>query len=460
MKSSALIYDNLANKNIKSLFWQYALPAVIGISINMMYNIIDGIFIGHWVGPLGLAAAGIILPVLTITAAVGMLVGIGAASRFSIYLGNGDIATAERVIGASLVLTLLLSGSIISLLLYFLEPVLLLSGANDKIMPLAKEFLIYFLPGNIFLSLMFNFNSLMRASGYPLKAMIALIISVICNIILAPLFIIYFDLGMKGAALATVTSMFIGFIFVLVHFLNRQRDIRLLSKNIRFNFVLSRNIVYIGLSPFITQIASACIIIVINHQLKIYAIPAHIDRYIAIGSFSNANRFMMLILMIVIGITQGMQPIIGYNFGAKKFFRVKKTFIYAAKVAVLVTTIGFLASHFIPHTIMAIFTRDPMMLETSTHILKTSMLAYVFIGLPIVIISLFQSINMPKLSTFLSLTRQVIFLIPLLLILPLFLGFDGVLYAIPVADMTCSIISVITLFIFYQNFSRRHRMNE
>lgn len=452
------IYSNLAQRNITPLFWQYALPAIIGTCVNMLYNIIDGIFIGHWIGSLGLAAAGVILPIMNITAAVGMLVGIGAASRVSIFLGQNDKESAEKIVGTTLLLNLLLTGAVIILILLFLEPVLRLAGATNESLPYAKDFLIVFLPGNLFLSLMFNYNNIMRAAGHPLKAMITMLISVVCNIILAPIFIIVMDLGMKGAALATVCSMFIGFLFVITHFLGKDRDIKLKLKNIRLDWKIIATIVSIGLSPFFMQIAASLVVGVINHQLKLYSVLSAIGEDDAIAAYSNANRFMMLILMIVIGITQGMQPIVGYNYGAKQFDRAKKTFLYASKIATIVTTSGFLVSFFIPDLIMRIFISEAQMVAISARVLKDAMLGYAFIGFPIVIISLFQCINLPKISIFLSLTRQIIALIPLLFILPMFWGFDGVLYAIPISDLLTTFISIFTLSLFYKNFKKRHRI--
>lgn len=451
----ATIYDNLAHKKISSLFWQYALPAIIGTCVTTLYNIIDGVFIGHWLGIKALQSTGLLLPIMNFLAGIGMLVGIGSASRISIFLGQNNRVMAEKLIGISLLLNLTLNGIAILFFLAFMDPILYLAGASEETLPYAEDFLLIFLPGNLFLSLMFNYNHMMRASGHPLKAMITLFITVICNIILAPIFIKWLNLGMKGAALATVISMVIGFIFVFQHFCSKNSIIRFKWQNVRFSWTYTKSIIAIGFSPFCMQIAASFIIVIINSQLKHYALNGPFDGDMAIGAFSNANRLMLLITMIVIGINQGMQPIIGYNYGATNYHRVFGTFRYAAIIATIVTTTGFLLSYFIPDLLMYAFTDDAFMIEVSGRVLHDIMLAFPIIGFPIVIISLFQSINMPKISIALSLTRQIIILIPMLYIVPKHFGFDGVLYAMPISDVISSIISISTFFIFYHHLKKQ-----
>lgn len=449
------IYADLAHKKISALFWQYALPAIIGTCVTTLYNIIDGIFIGHWLGIHALQSTGLILPIMNFLAGIGMLIGIGSASRISIFLGQNNYVTAEKLLGISLLLNIVLSGSVIILFLIFMDPILYLAGASDVTLPYARDFLWIFLPGNLFSSLMFNYNHMMRASGHPLKAMLTLFITVIVNIILAPIFIKGLGMGMMGAALATVIAMFVGFVFVFQHFCSTFSAIRFKWHNVRFNWSYTKSILAIGFSPFCMQIAACFIVIIINAQLKHYAAQTHIDGDMAIGAFSNANRLMMLILMIVIGINQGMQPIIGYNYGALHYRRVISTFTYATFIATIVTTIGFLFSFFIPNVLMFAFTDDPDMIEVSGRVLHDVMLAYPIIGFPMVIISFFQCINMPRISIFLSLTRQILILIPMLFIVPRFLGFDGVLYAMPISDVIASVISVTTFFVIYNGLKKR-----
>jgi len=354
LKTTANIGE-LGNGNVNKLLWQYALPAIIGTMVNSLYNIIDRIFIGHWVGDDALSALGLILPIMNLTAAVGMLVGAGSASRISIALGEKDHETAEKIAGTSFLMTLVLSGGAIAAIFFNLKPILYFAGASDATYPLARDFLVIFLPGNLFLSLCFNFNNMMRASGYPFKAMITMLISVVANIILAPIFIKGFGWGIKGAAAATFGAMVIGFLFVMHHFLNKNSFIRLRLKNIRADKKIIMSVTSIGLSPFLMQVAASAVVFFIIAQLRFYAGSDSHEGDIAIGAYTIANTLVMLIVMVVIGLTQGMQPIVGYNYGAKKYDRVKDTLIYTIKVATGITCFGFVLGFFFPHLFVGIF---------------------------------------------------------------------------------------------------------
>ena len=457
MTSNTSNFDELANKKISSLFWQYALPAMIGTVVNTLYNIIDGVFIGHWVGKEALAGLGVILPAMNLAAAVGMLVGVGSATRISIALGLQDRESAERIVGTSFLLTLLLSGTVLGTMLVFLKPLLMFTGASEVTYPYARDFLIIFLPGSLFLSLCFNFNSMMRACGYPFKAMVTMFISVIANIILAPVFILWLDWGMKGAATATTIAMIIGFIFVMHHFFKKSSNIQFKIKNMRLNGSIVKSVVSIGLSPFFMQVAASAVVVLINFQLHRYAPAAHVNGDDTLAAFSNANRLIMLIVMIVIGLTQGMQPIIGYNYGAKNYARVRQTLIYAIKVATVITAIGFLLSLFIPQVFVSAFSSDAEIVRLSAQALRYLTLAFVFVGFQIVTSSFFQCIGMAGKSIFLGLSRQVLILIPTLLLMPTFLGLNGVWLANPTADTLSAIISAFLLFHQLKVFKNRER---
>lgn len=456
MTNSQDIYDDLKNKKISSLFWQYALPAVIGTIVNTLYNIIDGIFIGHWIGREALSAAGLILPVMNLAAAIGMLVGIGSASRISIFLGRGEKDKAEKVAGTSFMLTAVLSGFTLLLLLYFVDPVLHFVGSSPVNHIYAKEFLQIFLPGSIFLTLTFNYNNMMRASGYPFKAMVTMFISVIANIILAPIFIISLDWGMRGAAFATTLSMFISFLFVMQHFLSKNSNIKLYRRNFKLNFTFVKAILSIGMSPFAMQIAASIVVVFINWQLNHYAPFANVSSDDAIAAFSNANRLITLIIMIVIGINQGMQPIIGYNYGAKNFSRVKATFLYAVKIATIITSLGFVLGFFIPDMLVRAFSSEEDLVAISAIALRYTTLAFAFVGFQMVTTSFFQCIGMARISIMLSLSRQILILLPTLYILPLFLGFNGVWLSSPTADLLASGIAYAVLYWYFKSIKHRH----
>ncbi|OCG07913.1 MATE family efflux transporter [Gilliamella sp. wkB178] len=450
------IYDDLRNKKISSLFWQYALPAVIGTIVNTLYNIIDGIFIGHWIGREALSGAGLILPVMNFTAGIGMLVGIGSASRISIFLGRGENDKAEKVAGTSFMLTAVLSGLTLSLLFYFVDPVLHFVGSSPVNHIYAREFLEVFLPGSIFLTLTYNYNNMMRASGYPFKAMVTMFVSVIANIILAPIFIIGFGWGMRGAAFATTLSMFISFIFVMQHFISKNSNIKLYLHNFRLNFTYIKAILSIGMSPFSMQIAASIVVVFINWQLNRYAPLSAIAGEDAIAAYSNANRLITLIIMIVIGINQGMQPIIGYNYGAKNFIRVKATFIYAVKIATIITTLGFILGFFIPSTLVRAFSSEEDLVEISAIALRYTTLAFAFVGFQMVTTSFFQCIGMAKVSIMLSLSRQILILLPTLYILPLFFDLNGVWLSSPISDLFASGIAYAVLYWYFKSIKYRH----
>ncbi|MDL2214637.1 MATE family efflux transporter [Dysgonomonas sp. OttesenSCG-928-M03] len=449
--------EDLENKKIGKLLWQYALPAIIGTLVNSLYNVIDRIFIGHWVGDDALAGLGLILPIMNITAAVGMLVGAGSASRISIYLGKKDKETAEKIAGTSFVMTLILSGAVIALLLIFLKPILIWAGASEATYPYARDFLQIFLPGNLFLSLCFNFNNMMRASGYPQKAMITMLISVVANIILAPIFIYYLDWGIKGAATATFIAMVIGFAFVMHHFMTPTSFIKLRRKYLRLDKKIVWNITSIGMSPFLMQLTASVVVFAIIGQLK--AVAGRVDPHsgdLAIGAYTLANTLVMLIVMIVIGLTQGMQPIVGYNYGAKNYARVRETLICTIKVGTAITIFGFILGFFFPQFFVSLFGPGPELAEKSVEALRLIVLCFPLVGFQIVVSNFFQSIGMAGKAIFLSLTRQALFLIPMLYILPHYFDLDGVWLSMPAADF----LAVITTLILFSMQIRTLKQEE
>ncbi|RKS87375.1 putative MATE family efflux protein [Orbus hercynius] len=449
-------YNDFTEQKISKLFWRYALPAIIGTTVNTLYNIIDGIFIGHWIGREALSAAGLILPVMTIAAAIGLLVGVGSASRISIFLGQKAQDKAERIVGSSFVLTLILSGITLTLLLIFIDPLLYVVGASEITHNYAKQFLQIFLPGSLFLTLSFNYANMMRACGYPLKAMLIILSSVVANIILAPIFIKVLGWGMEGAALATTLAMMLSFILVMIHFTGKNSLVRLRLKNLRLDKESIISILSIGVSPFAMQVATSVVVVFINWQLNSYAPLSHISGDDAIAAYSNANRLITLFIMIVIGINQGMQPIVGYNYGAQNFDRVKETFFYAIKIATVITGVGFLLGMFIPHILVSAFTPDKDMIDLSSTALRYTTLLFVLIGFQMVTTSFFQCIGMAKISIILSLSRQVLILLPTLYILPLFLGLNGVWLATPVSDLLASLLAYLTLYWYFKSVKKRH----
>lgn len=425
----------LENKKLSKLVWDYALPAIIGTMVNATYNIIDRIFIGQGVGALAISGLAVTFPVMNLTAALGMLVGAGAASRISISLGRRDHKTAEKILGNSFLLTIMFNLVFITLLMIFLEPILMTFGASEQTYPFAREYLQIILPGNIFVTLTFSFNSMMRASGYPKKAMYTMLIGAILNVILDPIFIFVLDMGIAGAAWATIISMIIGMLFVMNHFTSKKHNLRLKKKNIRFEKNILIAIISIGLSPFFMQVAASGVAVLMNTSLKAYGGD------LAIGAYGILMSMFMLIVMFVIGLNQGLQPIVGYNYGAEIYSRVKEAFFYGAKVATVVTTTGFIFGMFFPREFARAFTADKQLLDLAENAMRISIAMFPLVGFQVVISGFFQSIGQAKKSIILSLSRQVIFLIPSIIILPRFFDLNGVWAATPLADFLAAVLA-------------------
>jgi putative MATE family efflux protein len=429
----------LETKKISALVWEYSIPAIIGTLVNSLYNIVDRIFIGQGVGAYAISGLAITFPVTILASSLGMLVGVGAASRISISLGERKKHTAEQILGNSLMLILLFNAVVMTLFYVFLDPILLAFGATDNTLPYAREYLQIVLIGNIFISLCYSFNNMMRASGYPKKAMITMLIGALLNIILDPVFIFVFDLGIAGVAWATVISMFVGMLFVMHHFVQDSSLIRLRKENIRLNKNIVFAIVSIGLSPFFMQVAASGVAVLLNTSLLKHGGD------LAVGAYGILNSMLLIIIMTVVGLNQGTQPIIGYNYGAGNFLRVKDTFFYTVKVATIITSAGFIIGMFFPRQFASAFTSDKALLEIAENGIRLSLLAFPLVGFQVVAGNFFQSIGQAKKAIVQSLSRQIIFLVPGLLVFPALLGLNGVWIAMPVSDFLASLLSLYLL---------------
>lgn len=432
---------NLQTKKISRLVWDYSIPAIVGTLVNALYNIVDRIYIGQGVGALAISGLAITFPVMNLTGALGMLVGAGAASRISINLGQKNKLRAEQILGTSLVLTILLNAVFMTLFYIFLEPILMAFGATEATFPYAYDYLRIVLVGNVFISLCYSFNNMMRASGYPKKAMYTMLIGAILNVILDPIFLFVFKMGIRGVAVATVISMFLGMLFVMHHFTLKSSMIRLRRKYIKFNWKIVLAIVSIGFSPFAMQIAASGVAVLMNTSLIKYGGD------LAVGAFGIWNSFALVILMIVIGLNQGTQPIIGFNYGAKNYDRVKSTLFYTIKVATLITSAGFVLGMFFPRQLSGIFTTDKELIDIAENGIRIAALAFPIVGLQIVISNFFQSIGYAMKSMIQSLSRQLLFLVPGIIILPNYWGLNGVWAANPIADALAAMLSVYLLFL-------------
>lgn len=429
----------LGTEPVGKLLLQYSIPAIIGMTISSIYNIVDSIFIGHGVGPMAIAGLAITFPMMNLTAAFGNLVSAGGSTISSIRLGQKDMEGVNKVLGNTLMLCILHAIVFGGLSYIFLDYILRFFGASNETLPYARDFMQIILLGTPFVYVMIGLNYIMRATGHPKKAMLTSMASVLVNVILAPLFIFHFHWGIRGAALATVCAQFIGMLWVLNHFRNKGRDIRLQKSFLRLERRIVGDIYSIGMSPFLMNVTACVIVIVINNSLQNHGGD------MAIGAYGIINRLLMLYLMIVMGLTMGMQPIIGYNFGARKPDRVKHTLRLSIIAGVCITTSGFLICELFPHAVSAIFTSDATLINMAAHGLRICVAMFPVIGAQVVIGNFFQSIGMAKTSLFMSLTRQLIFLLPGLLLFPIWWGLDGVWISMPVSDLLAFLTAVIAL---------------
>ena len=446
MTNPATITNKLGTEKIGKLIWNYSLPAIVGTVVMSLYNIIDRIFIGQGVGPLAISGLALTFPFMILLMAFGMLIGAGSAARISITLGENNREKAEKILANAFTLTLIVSGTVVILSTIFMSDLLRLFGGTEKTIRYAEDFMRIIIPGGIFSALSFGFNNIMRASGYPRKAMYTMIICAVLNAVLDPIFIFGFHWGIQGAAIATNISYVVGTVWVLSHFMKKKSTLRFHRKNFKLETDIVKSIISIGLSPFSMQLATSFVIILVNATL------IHYGGDLAIGAFGIINSVNTLVIMFIIGLNQGTQPIVGYNFGAKMYGRMFRTLKYAIVIATGLTTFGFLMGTCLPSVMASLFTRDIELQVIATRALRISVTMFPIIGFQIVVTNFFQSIGKAKISIFLSLTRQFIFLVPCLLILPPIFGLTGAWSAMPVSDGLSTIVSAFTIFYFIRRF--------
>lgn len=425
----------LGTENIGKLLMQYAVPVIIAMTASSLYNMVDSIFIGHGVGTMAISGLALTFPLMNLAAAFGSLVGVGAATLISVKLGQKDYDTAQRVLGNVFVLNILLGVAFTVIVMAFLDPILYFFGGSDETVGYARDYMYIILLGNTITHLYLGLNAVLRSSGHPQKAMYATIATVIINTILDPVFIYGFGWGIRGAAIATIVAQIISLMWQLWIFSSKEE----LLHFHRGIFRLKRKIVFdslaIGMSPFLMNMAACFIVILINQGLKKYGGD------LAIGAFGIVNRLVFIIVMIVMGLNQGMQPIAGYNFGAKQYERVTKTLKLTIIYVTGVTTFGFIIGMLFSDTVVGIFTSDAELIELSAKGLRIVVMFFPIIGFQMVTANFFQSIGMASKAIFLSLTRQMVVLLPCLLILPRFFGAAGVWYSMPISDLLASLIA-------------------
>ena len=432
--------QELGNAKIWRLLLKYSLPAVVGTVVMAVYNIIDSIVIGHAIDdPNVVSGIAVTFPVMNLGTALGMLIGAGAATRVSIVMGQDNMRQAEIILGNSVQLTVFIGITYISLFAIFITPILKIFGASPNSLPYAREFMLWILPGMVLMNLTFSYNNIMRATGYPSRAMYTNLIGAGLNAILAPIFLFGFKWGIKGAAIATDISMLVTSFFVMSHFFRKDTTLHFVRGTFKLDWKVIKAILYIGMSPFLINVAGSGINAIINNSLLKYGGDD------AIASVVVFNRFVTIFVMIVIGICQGMQPILGYNYGSGRFKRLFATLRLAIVSALCVTSIGSLVGAFNPKVIAMAFMQDEAQIECAVNCLRITTLTFWMVGFQIVGTNFFQSLGMAARAVFLSLTRQIIFMIPMLLILPPRFGLDGVWACFPVCDFAAAVVTAIML---------------
>lgn len=433
--------NELGTAPIHKLLWKYAMPAIIAMTATSLYNIVDSIYIGHGCGALALGALTVAKPFMDICAAFGSLVGVGASSLLAIYLGEKDYEKANRVLGNVIVMNIILSAIVMAVGLIWLDPILLAFGASEDTLVYAHEYMEIILYGNILTHIYFGLNALLRSAGHPRFSMTATLVAVAVNVILDPIFIFGLDMGVRGAALATVISQAVAVVWQFTKFMDKNELVRFHRGIWRLNPHITGRALAIGMSPFLYNIAHCFVVIIINNQLKTFGGD------MAIAAYGVINRLTFVFAMIVMGLNQGMQPIAGYNYGAKQYDRMLQSFYLTCLYATGVMGCVFVLGEFFPVTMTKMFTHDPILIEQTIRPMRIVCSSMLIIGFQMVTGNLFTSIGKAGKSIFLSLTRQVIYLIPLTLLLPLIFAepLDGVWWSIPISDTLSAITAVIVL---------------
>jgi len=440
--------NKLSTDKIGKLIWEYSVPSIVGMVVMSVYNIVDRIFIGQGVGALAISGLALTFPFMILLQAFGMLIGAGAASRISINLGEGNTARAEKVLGNALTLTLVISGGVSIIAFLLMDYLLALFGGTALTIQYAKDYMQIIIPASVLSATLYGFNNIMRASGFPKKAMYTMLIGAVVNIILDPLFIFVFKWGIQGAAIATVISFVVGSWWVLTHFNLPVSHIKFRKANLKLQKDVVYSIINIGMSPFSMQIATSIVVILINSTLIRYGGD------LAIGAYGIVNSLAILIIMVVLGLNQGTQPIIGFNYGAGLYDRMFRTVKLAIYIGTFLTTTGFLLGIFFSDFSVGLFTTDDELTAIAANALRITIFMFPVVGFQIVISNFFQSIGRAKVSIFLSLTRQFIFLIPSIILLPPLFGLNGAWAAMPLSDGLATLTAGYTFYRFYKNFKQ------
>ena len=442
------IPTELGTEKIGRLLKQYALPAIIAQTAASLYNMVDSIFIGQGVGPLAISGLAVTFPLMNLSTAFGTLVGAGAAVMLSVLLGQKNYKAANKVLGNVVSLNIIIGLIFMAVALIFIDPILYFFGASENTLPYAKEYITIILIGNVITHVYFGLNAAMRSSGFPKKAMALTIFTVVFNTVLDPIFIFVLNMGIAGAAWATVLAQTVAMIIVLKHFSDKERAFHFEKGIFKLDLRVAKDSLAIGMGPFLMNAAACLVTLFINQQLRDYSGD------LGIGAYGICNRLIFMFIMICMGLNQGMQPIAGYNYGAKQYSRVKEVFWMTAKLGTVVTCICFIIGMFFPRVAVGIFTHDEALMEMASHGLRILVLGFPIVGFQMIGTNFFQCLGMVKKSVILSLSRQILFLLPLLYALPLWHGASGVWMSFPVSDVLSAALTAILLRRLFKKFNR------
>ena len=450
MSGSSAAPTELGTQKISKLLKMYAVPGIIAQTAASLYNMVDSIYIGHipGVGSSAISGLAVTFPLMNLSVALGTLVGVGAMTLISVLLGQKNYETARKVLSNVLSLNVILGVIFSALTLLFLDPILYFFGASENTLPYARSYMVIILAGNVFTHLYHGFNGVIRSSGHPRTAMGLTLFTVTSNAILDPIFIFTFGMGIKGAALATVLCQMIALVYSLRFLADKNRFLHFPRPLFQLDWRIAKQSLAIGVGPFLMNTAACLVALFINQQLRRYGGD------LAIGAYGIVNRLTMLFVMICMGFNQGLQPIAGYNYGSRQYKRVKEIFMLTAKWEVLVTLVCFLVSELIPRTAASLFTNDPELIELAARGLRIMNCGFALVGFGMVSSNFFQCLGMVKKSIFLSLTRQLLFLLPLIYTLPLFLQEKGVWISFPISDILNIIVSAVLIVNMFRKFDR------
>ena len=441
----------LGTKPVGQLLTQYAIPAIIAMTASSFYNMTDSIFIGQGVGALAISGLAITFPLMNLAAAFGAGVGVGASTFISMKLGQKDYKTADNILGNTVTLNTIIGLAVGIVSLLFLDPILRFFGASDNTLPYAHDYMVIVMAGNLISHMYFGLNAVLRAAGKPRMAMYLTIFTVVLNAILSPIFIWPLHMGIRGAALATILSQLVALLWQFRIFNNKNEILHFKRGNYRVKSDIVKNILGVGVSPFAMNVCACIVVIFINHGMVTYGGD------LAVGAYGIANKVAFIFVMVNIGLNQGMQPIAGYNYGSQQLDRMLHVLKLSMIAGTIIMTSGFLVAMLLPGFCARLFTTDQTLIEMSIRGIRIEMLTFPIVGYQMVVTSFFQSIGKAKISMFLSLSRQLLFLLPMLIILPPLFKIDGVWAAMPVSDLIAAIVAGWIMTAYMKRFMKQHK---